>query len=150
MQKMNSRVCVNAAIHKSKAMRWLECRIGAFLDDSDGSRRQPASGNRRGERLFAEPLAIRRIGEDELERTQGADGAELGRIAAVDFRCAHRAERFDVAPDQPARLSVLLDEMHIGGAAREGLQAERAGSGEKVEHTGAFDLEAVRRHGQEC
>ena len=70
-----------------------------------------------------------------------AGGAQIGGIAAEDLGDAGQAQRLDVAADERARLGVLLDEQAEGGAARQRLEAERAGAGEQVEHLGALQRE---------
>src|SRR5947209_4709874 len=60
--------------------------------------------------------------------------AELGRVAAKNFRNAPGAQRLDVRPDQRPRLGALLDEKRKTCAARERLEPERAGAREQVEH----------------
>src|SRR5688572_11509856 len=44
------------------------------------------------------------------------------------------AEGVDVAAEGVERRPRVLDEIRLGSAAREGLEAERAGAGEGVEH----------------
>ena len=61
-------------------------------------------------------------------------GAELGRVAAEDLRDAAEAERLDIFAQQRARLGAVIDEQRKGRAARDRLDAERAGAGEQIEH----------------
>src|SRR5258708_38787580 len=65
--------------------------------------------------------------------------AEIGGIAAVDFRYATKAERLDIVAQQRSRLGAIVDEQREFGAARHRLDAERAGAGEQVEHARIFD-----------
>ena len=72
-----------------------------------------------------------------MNGASGPIGAEAGRVAAEDARAAGEAEGFDVAADEAARLDALLHEQREAGAARQRLDAERAGAGEKIEDAGA-------------
>src|SRR4029079_12035442 len=72
-----------------------------------------------------------------------AGRSKRGRVAAEDARAPGQAESLDVAADRSARRHRFLDEERVGGAAREGLEAEGAGAGEKVEHARALDRVAV-------
>ena len=61
-----------------------------------------------------------------------------------------QAEGLDVAADGAPRLRILLDEQAVGRAARQRLDAERAGAGEQVEHAHAVEREVRRRRAPEC
>src|SRR4029079_212989 len=72
-----------------------------------------------------------------------AGRSKRGRVAAEDARAPGQAESLDVAADRSARRHRFLDEERVGSAAREGLEAEGAGAGEKVEHARALDRVAM-------
>ena len=65
--------------------------------------------------------------------------AEIGRIAAVDLGHAAKAERLDIVAQQRARFGAVVDEQRELRAARDRLDAERAGAGEQIEHARIFD-----------
>ena len=97
----------------------------------------PAAAER--QRALGQPLPVGRVEEHEAGLAAIAGGAEIGGVAAEDLGDAGQAEGLDVAADEAARLGVLLDEQAEGGAARQRLQAERAGAGEQVEHLDAVE-----------
>ncbi len=124
---------------KTYARRNVDDDIGALFQNRERTGHEPAALGGGGERLFAEPLRIGRVGEEKLKRLQIADGAEIGGIAAQDAGAAGKAERLDVFPEKPATLDAVFDEEDVSAAARGGLQADRAGSGKDVHHPGAVD-----------
>ena len=69
--------------------------------------------------------------------------AQAGGVAAVELGLADHAQAVDVLADQGAGLGALVDEQHAFGAARQRLEAQRAGAREQVEHAGALDLGVV-------
>ena len=87
---------------------------------------------------LAEALAIGRVGEDQRERRHGAGRPQPGGVAAEDAGAPGEAQRLDIGADGAARRHRLLDEERKGRAARQRLEAERAGAGEEVEHAGAL------------
>ena len=70
-------------------------------------------------------------------------GAEIGRIATIDFADAAEAERFDIVAQQGARLRTIIDEQRKPRAARDRFDAERAGAGEQIDDARIDDRIAV-------
>ena len=100
--------------------------IGAFLQDRNRALRHPSARGRRGERAFAKSFAIGRVAENKVEGLKVARFAELGRVAPPDLGRAGETQRLDIAADGGARRGALLDEECEAGAARQGLEPERA------------------------
>src|SRR3990170_6977984 len=126
-----------------------DLHIRALLEDCDRPVTGPTAFNCGRKRAFSQFFAVRRVAEDEIERLERAQRAELGCIAPPDLGDAGQAQRLHIAADGCARLGALLDEDTEAGAARQRLEAERAGAGEEIEHAGAFELEmggAVLQH----
>src|SRR5262245_45078754 len=133
-------VAVAAVVGEHEALRrGKRCRR-TFLDDAERAGNEPAAGACRSQRAFAEALAVRRVGEKQAERLHRADLAERGRVAAKNLAAAGQAEALDVRADQAAPLGRFFDEQRKGGTARQGLQPERTGSGEEIEHARALEF----------
>ncbi len=118
----------------ARARRQRDVDAGALLEHAERARLEPAARRSARERLFAEPLAVGRVEEDEIEGLDRARRPERGRVAAQDAGDAGQAERLDVGADQAASLDARLDEERMRRAARDRFEPERAGAGEKVEH----------------
>ena len=65
--------------------------------------------------------------------------AEIAGVAAIDFRHAAEAQRFDIVAQQRAGLRAIIDEQREFRAARDRFNAERAGAGKQIEHAGIRD-----------
>src|SRR6201999_2837757 len=89
--------------------------------------REPAAVAQRGKRFFGEPLAIGRIEEGQRKRLYRMRRAEIGGVAAIDLADAAEREALDVVAQQRARLGAIVDEQRERRAARDRLDAERAG-----------------------
>ena len=87
----------------------------------------------------ASSLAIGRIEKHQRERLHRMRRAEIGGVAAIDFRDAAEPQRLDIVAQQRAGLGAVVDEQRERRAARNRLDAERAGAGEQVEHARALD-----------
>src|SRR5947208_1360432 len=66
-------------------------------------------------------------------------GAEISGIATIDLCHAAQAQRLDIVAQQRTGLGAIVDEQCECRPARYGFDAERAGTGEQVEHARAFD-----------
>ena len=55
-------------------------------------------------------------------------------VAAIHFRHAAEAQRFDIVAQQRAGFRAVVDEQREFRAARDRLDAERAGAGKQIEH----------------
>jgi len=69
---------------------------------------------------------------------------ELRGVAPENPGDAAKPERLDIVAQQRARLDTFVNEQRIGRAARDRLDAERAGAGKKIEDARAGDGVAVR------
>src|SRR5690606_11400091 len=116
-----------------------------FLDHAKCMRCEPAAVARGEKRRLAELAAIRRVGE--YERKGGADAAGAGperrRIALVELRMAVEAQMIEIFADGGAAFGVIVHKHCERCAARRGFEAERARTGEEVEHARAFKREAA-------
>ena len=65
--------------------------------------------------------------------------AKPGGVAAIDLADAAQRQGLDVLPQQRAGFRAVVDEQRELRAARQRLDAERAGAGEKVDDAGALD-----------
>ena len=117
--------------------------IRPLFQYAERTRLEPSAGGGARKRLLAEPLAVGRVAEDEVEGRDRAGGAEVGRVAAQDAGDAVQAERLHVLADEAAALDACLDEHRRRRAARDRLDAERAGAGEEVEHARALARQVV-------
>ena len=63
--------------------------------------------------------------------------AEICGVATIHLGDAAEPERLDIVAQQRARFGAVIDEQRECGAARNRLDAERAGAGEQVEHARA-------------
>src|SRR6516165_11813927 len=70
-------------------------------------------------------------------------GAQIGGVAAEDLGDAAKPQRLDIVAQQRACLGAVVDKQRERGAARDGLDAERAGTGKEIEHARALDRIAV-------
>ena len=118
-------------------------RLLTYLHDGQRLRLQPTAVARGGERLFGQASAVGRIEKDERERLDWMRRTELGRVAAKNSRDAAEAERFRILPQQRARFYAVVDEQRERSAARERLDAERAGAGKQIEHACAGNRVSV-------
>ncbi len=117
-------------VHRLEAFGKRDRRVCALLQHTQRVGLQPSALAGALKRLFAEPLPVGRIAEDEVEGGNRAGAAEIGCVAAEQLADAGQAERFQVGADQAAAFDAVLDEKRIGRAARQRLDAERAGAGE--------------------
>src|SRR5579863_4350461 len=62
--------------------------------------------------------------------------SEIRCVATVDLRHATETKRLDIVTHQGARLRAVVDKERKFSAARNRLDAERAGAGKQVEHAG--------------
>ena len=138
-QKHKLRIVIRPPLQLLESLRRGERRRLRLFHHQQRARRQPAAVAQRGQRLFREPLAVGRIEEDQRERLHRMRRAEIGGVAAIDFCHAAEPERLDIVAQQRARLRAIVDEQRERCAARDRLDAERAGAGEQVEHARAFD-----------
>ena len=69
--------------------------------------------------------------------------SEIGGVATIDLCHPAQAQRLDIVAQQRTRFGAIVDEQRKAGAARHGLDAERPGAGEQVEHARAFDRVVV-------
>ncbi len=113
--------------------------VGALLEDRQGSRHQPAAGSGSGEGLFAQTLAIGRIGKEKIEGLQIADAAEIGRRRASACACGHagRARRYSPRAGRGPRR--CFRRIGHGGSRGGSFQANGAGTGKDVHHPRAID-----------
>jgi hypothetical protein len=83
---------------------------------------------------------VGRVDEDQVECVEGDDlgGAALDG-GGDEAAAGGDAEGGDVLRDGVLRLAAALDEDRRGGAAREGLEPQRAGAGVEIEHAGVGD-----------
>ncbi len=81
----NQGVAVTAPVDFLERRRPSDLRAGPLLQHRDGIFISPPPINGRGERLFPEPLAVRRVAEDEVE------GLKRARIAEPASRRAARS-----------------------------------------------------------
>jgi len=104
-------------------------------------------------------ILVRRIQQDEIERDGGVHVFERVGQRPPNHRAAVRnPAALQVGLDQCDGAGVAINERHGGGAAAEGLQPERPGSGASVQDRGLGDRpaedveqrfpEAVRRRPQ--
>src|SRR5690606_1183864 len=83
--------------------------------------------------------AVRRVGKQQGEFFAAAGRSEIRRIPAENPRDPRQTERLDIATDETAAFRVLLHEEAEARTARQSLHAERAGTGEQVDHLGAHE-----------
>ena len=107
--------------------------IGAFFQNGNRARLEPAAVGSSRKRLLTQPLAIRRIGKQHVERLEIADAAEIGRVTAQHARAAMQAERIDVFPEKRPALDAVFDEERMAAAARDGFETDCAGAGKEIE-----------------
>ena len=69
--------------------------------------------------------------------------AERGGVTPIHLGDAAEPQRLDVLPQQRPRLRAVVDEQAKRSAARDRLDAERAGAGEQVEHPRIADGIAI-------
>ena len=81
-------------------------------------------------------VVVGRVAEHEVVRAALA-GQRAQRVLAEDGRV--QPQLVEVRVDHAAGVAVRLDEGRRRGAARERLEAHRAGAGEQVEHVGVVD-----------
>src|SRR5436309_14031622 len=79
----------------------------------------------------------RRIAEREVEWSARPRVEKADHVGGHGRRARPEASRLEVLTERPHSLRVALDERRGEGASRERLDAERAGTGEEVEHAGA-------------
>ncbi len=93
---MHVRVAKFPHVEKGAAFRQHGHHVRALFEDDQRARHQPAAGNGSGDRLFAKPLPIGRIGKEKVEGFEIADLAEIGRIpgAGSGRGLAARASRY--------------------------------------------------------
>src|SRR5208337_2491444 len=139
---MQGRIAVGADIEERETCRTCYGNIGALFQNANRTGRKPAAFRRGGERQFAEPFSIRRIGEQELKRLHRRGWAKFGSVAPPELAGAGQAERLDILADRAASFGIVLDKEAIGCAARQRFKAKRTGAREKVEHARALDAEA--------
>jgi hypothetical protein len=132
-----------SALELPEAFRRGEVCFRGFLHHDQCVAREPAAVACRGERAFREALAIGRVEEGKREWIDRMRRAEPGGIAPKDLADAAEPERRDVLADQPACRRGIVDEQRERRAARECLDAERAGAREEIEHTRAADRIAI-------
>ena len=133
---------VFAAVVEGEAGRQSHRRVAAFLQHQHRLRLQPAAVAQRGQRLFAEALAIGRVEEHQIDRSHGAGRTERCGVAAQQLGDAAGPEGFDVVADEAAGFGADVDEDHARRAARQRFEAERAGAGEQIEHAQAIEARA--------
>ena len=138
-QKHELRIVIGPPLQLLETFGRGERRGFRFFHHEQRAWRQPAAIAQRGQRFFRKPLAVGRIEEGQRERLHRMRGAEIGGVAAIDFCHAAEAERLDIVAQQRAGLRAIVDEQRERSPARSGLDAERAGAGEQVEHARAFD-----------
>jgi hypothetical protein len=90
-----------------------------------------------GEQLVPPRERVRRVQEHQVPRAPVRHHADP--VGADDDRSAVEAGRAEVRLDDGPRRAIGVGEGHPRGAAREGLDAERAGAGVRVDRPGAID-----------
>ena len=109
-----------------------------MLGDDPAARRdqRPDGGERIGEEAG---LGVGRVEDDHPERGAAAASGprQPGERLGADDPCplAGQVGPAEVGGDDRGRALVPLDERRVRGAARQGLDAGRAGAGEQVEDT---------------
>ena len=122
------------------------------LGDDDGAVRDPPGGSQRQQGSRDQSHAIGRINKHEIGRRKVGKPAgprRSGGIGPDDTAPSLLAAVRDIASEgiQGAIRSV---EQHQGSsAARQGLQAKRAGAGECIDHFGALEFHAVAEQNAE-
>jgi hypothetical protein len=103
-------------------------RVGPLFENCERAKVQPAVSGGGAQRPFAQPLAVGRVGKDEIERLDGARWPQIGGVTAKDFRAALKAERVRVFAQKSPALGGFFDKQAKARAARQRLNAKRAGS----------------------
>ncbi len=94
-----------------------------------------------GKRIFQNSSAVGWVEEDKgiLFSRRLSPENRVPRRGGCEARSLHPGG-LDVLRDDVVRRAVVLDEVAVRGAAREGFDAELAGSGEQVEDVGVADM----------
>jgi hypothetical protein len=100
---------------------------------------ETALADERGEQ-HADLVGLERVGRVEQHEVVGLRrqiAEEPRRRGGVHVR-VRGAERADVRPDHVGRPAIGLDQVRVRSTPRQGLEPERPGPGEQVEHAGAI------------
>ena len=122
------RIAVAAQVHQVEAFR--RGLRGSILPNRQSGPGQPTAFQRRSQRERPQPLAIRRIEENQIE-SGSLPPAEFRRIATEQLGAVVRPAAPYVLPRKRERLRAIFDEGNLRSASRKRLEAERPRPGER-------------------
>lgn len=139
---MNTRIAENPLFQRGESGIDAYIHIIALFQNSKRPRNEPSTGMSGRKSLLTMPVAIGRIGKQQVERLDIVDAAEFGGIAPQYARPAMKAESIDIFPEQATALDAILYKQRHTTAAGQSLQPHGARSGKQIENPGS--VEAVR------
>ena len=140
-QERDAGCAVDAFVQHVPAGRFGRGLAGGCLGDNERFGQDPAAAAELVERGRYEVVGVRRIHKDQVEGgvEAGGLGAQVGGRAAVDPGVSEELERLDIVADAAAGGAVGFDKEAEGRAARDRLEAQRAGARKGVDDARAFE-----------
>jgi len=133
-----------ALVKQSEPGGRTESLVSPGFNDGQGMGRQPAPGLKRRQGGFRQTLSIGRIQKHKgAGRCSGRAGRRARGIGAAGLD-GTRNTPIDRAPGNgPDQGRILFQKDHMGGATGQGLQTQRAGPREGIQHRGTSQRKAA-------